>query len=208
MLSRISGVVGGYFVPTPQARRVATTRRPASTNPRRLDHQEGDYSPDFVLLPGGELWWLGLSGSANASLIPVNRRNELTVYGQPFPPTPSDPGSTAIVMVSGGVDDVDDVDVGTRGRHGRRTARVSFTCDLCQTRNEGRLVNPKAFAKGSVFVTCVGCASCHKLVDNLDIFDETHPVFPPRETRDREWYAELQARIDQLKIDGEKNDGF
>jgi hypothetical protein len=46
------------------------------------------------------------------------------------------------------------------------------------------------------------------LVDNLGIFDETHPVFPPRETRDREWFADLQARIDQLKIDGEKNDEF
>ena len=32
------------------------------------------------------------------------------------------------------------------------------------------------------------------LVDNLGIFDETHPVFPPRETRDREWRGSISSR--------------
>lgn len=73
---------------------------------------------------------------------------------------------------------------GQMNRHPRRTARVSFTCNICSHRNENRPINPHAWTNGSVFVRCEDCNLVHKLVDNLEIFHEMQGnVFPPKHLR-------------------------
>ena len=180
-------------------RRQCTTRVRAGSssnqqNPRPFDN------PAPILLPGGTLW-LGLRGSPNASLVPVYGSNELTVYRSA---QANQPTETGIVWLNSNSDIEDNNDETASARyphrhHRRRTSRVSFTCDLCKTRNERRPVNPAAFRSGSVFVKCSGCASTHLIVDNLEIFHDTYDVFPPEELRDKEWHAELTARIDELR---------
>ncbi|KAI5075739.1 hypothetical protein GOP47_0009815 [Adiantum capillus-veneris] len=53
----------------------------------------------------------------------------------------------------------------------RRRLQVSFTCDACGERSR-RLINPHAYARGTVFVQCAGCEVYHKLVDNLGLIEE------------------------------------
>ncbi|KAI5084268.1 hypothetical protein GOP47_0000437 [Adiantum capillus-veneris] len=53
----------------------------------------------------------------------------------------------------------------------RRRLQVTFTCDACGERSQ-RLINPHAYARGTVFVQCAGCEVYHKLVDNLDLIEE------------------------------------
>eukprot|EP00892_Ulva_mutabilis_P006148 jgi/Ulvmu1/3905/UM018_0127.1 len=53
----------------------------------------------------------------------------------------------------------------------RRTLLVKFTCDKCETRSE-RLVNPEAYARGTVFVQCQGCGAWHQLVDHMGLIKE------------------------------------
>jgi len=48
---------------------------------------------------------------------------------------------------------------------------VVFTCDRCGTRQEKR-VNPRAAARGTVFVQCAGCDEWHQLCDNLGLVEE------------------------------------
>eukprot|EP00250_Pteridium_aquilinum_P020329 c24785_g6_i1 orf=450-968(-) len=55
--------------------------------------------------------------------------------------------------------------------HPRRKLQVSFTCDACGVRSQ-RLINPNAYARGTVFVQCGGCDVYHKLVDNLNLIEE------------------------------------
>lgn len=53
----------------------------------------------------------------------------------------------------------------------RRRLQLSFTCDACGARTQ-RLINPNAYARGTVFVQCAGCEVYHKLVDNLGLIEE------------------------------------
>ncbi|MCO5587025.1 hypothetical protein L7F22_040970 [Adiantum nelumboides] len=53
----------------------------------------------------------------------------------------------------------------------RRRLQVSFTCDACGERSQ-RIINPHAYARGTVFVQCAGCEAYHKLVDNLGLIEE------------------------------------
>ncbi|KAL8466832.1 hypothetical protein ACS0TY_035774 [Phlomoides rotata] len=53
----------------------------------------------------------------------------------------------------------------------RRRMRVAFTCNVCGQRTT-RAINPHAYTDGTVFVQCCGCNIFHKLVDNLNLFQE------------------------------------
>ncbi|KAL6504792.1 hypothetical protein OROHE_023550 [Orobanche hederae] len=53
----------------------------------------------------------------------------------------------------------------------RRRMRVTFKCNICGQRTT-RAINPHAYTAGTVFVQCCGCNIFHKLVDNLNLFDE------------------------------------
>ncbi|KAF6135650.1 hypothetical protein GIB67_028221 [Kingdonia uniflora] len=53
----------------------------------------------------------------------------------------------------------------------RRRMLVAFTCKICSQRTT-RAINPHAYNDGTVFVQCCGCNVFHKLVDNLNLFDE------------------------------------
>eukprot|EP00250_Pteridium_aquilinum_P020320 c24785_g10_i1 orf=818-1345(-) len=55
--------------------------------------------------------------------------------------------------------------------HPRRRLQVSFTCNACGVRSD-RLINPHAYARGTVFVQCAGCDVYHQLVDNLNLIEE------------------------------------
>ncbi|MCO5582099.1 hypothetical protein L7F22_035989 [Adiantum nelumboides] len=49
----------------------------------------------------------------------------------------------------------------------RRRLQVSFTCDACGERSQ-RLINPHAYARGTVFVQCAGCEAYHKGLNALE----------------------------------------
>ncbi|PKI59825.1 hypothetical protein CRG98_019773 [Punica granatum] len=53
----------------------------------------------------------------------------------------------------------------------RRRMLVAFTCKICRQRTT-RAINPHAYSDGTVFVQCCGCNAYHKLVDNLNLFQE------------------------------------
>mmetsp|Transcript_4389 Transcript_4389/g.11382 ORF Transcript_4389/g.11382 Transcript_4389/m.11382 type:complete len:154 (+) Transcript_4389:122-583(+) len=53
----------------------------------------------------------------------------------------------------------------------RRSLAIAFTCNKCGARTT-RKVNPRALAKGTVFVQCSNCETFHKLVDNLELIEE------------------------------------
>mmetsp|Transcript_7118 Transcript_7118/g.9631 ORF Transcript_7118/g.9631 Transcript_7118/m.9631 type:complete len:219 (-) Transcript_7118:142-798(-) len=53
----------------------------------------------------------------------------------------------------------------------RRTQRLRFTCNKCGETTE-RTVNPRALTQGTVFVQCKHCLVQHKLVDNLNLFND------------------------------------
>eukprot|EP00897_Mesotaenium_endlicherianum_P006456 jgi/Mesen1/5839/ME000297S05023 len=53
----------------------------------------------------------------------------------------------------------------------RRTLQVQFTCNKCEARTT-RLLNPHAFARGTVYVQCGNCQVFHQLVDNLGLVTE------------------------------------
>lgn len=57
--------------------------------------------------------------------------------------------------------------------HPRRTARVSFSCNICGHRNCNRPVNPRAWKTGSVFIKCSECLVVHKIKDNLKVRGST-----------------------------------
>lgn len=158
-----------------------------------------DESTRVLVLPGGELWWLGWGGKQNSALVPVKGSNELAVYGATTPQANLD--ETTSIVLACGRDRVDEEVGATKDHrhHRRRTARVSFTCNLCMTRNEERPVNPDAYRSGSVFARCTGCGNTHKLVDNLQIFHETFEVFPPPDLRSHFLEMELFERIRRLR---------
>ncbi|KAK1273831.1 hypothetical protein QJS04_geneDACA009681 [Acorus gramineus] len=64
----------------------------------------------------------------------------------------------------------------------RRRMRVAFTCNVCGQRTT-RAINPHAYTDGTVFVQCCGCNVFHKLVDNLNLFQDmkcyVDPSFNP-----------------------------
>ncbi|XP_054787441.1 uncharacterized protein LOC129293472 [Prosopis cineraria] len=55
----------------------------------------------------------------------------------------------------------------------RRRMLVAFTCTICGQRTT-RAINPHAYTDGTVFVQCCECNAYHKLVDNLNLFQETN----------------------------------
>lgn len=65
----------------------------------------------------------------------------------------------------------------------RRTLGVAFTCGACGERTT-RLVNPRAYRLGTVFVECGGCGVKHLLVDHHNLFGEgaLESPFPPGAT--------------------------
>ena len=62
----------------------------------------------------------------------------------------------------------------------RRTLGVAFTCEACGERTT-RLVNPRAYGLGTVFVECGGCGVKHLLVDHHGHFGAgaLESPFPP-----------------------------
>nr|ACU16568.1 unknown [Glycine max] len=55
----------------------------------------------------------------------------------------------------------------------RRRMLMAFTCTICGQRTT-RAINPHAYTDGTVFVQCCGCNAYHKLVDHLNLFQETN----------------------------------
>ncbi|XP_058753500.1 uncharacterized protein LOC131626677 [Vicia villosa] len=55
----------------------------------------------------------------------------------------------------------------------RRRMLIAFTCTICSQRTT-RAINPHAYNDGTVFVQCCGCNAYHKLVDHLNLFQETN----------------------------------
>ncbi|GAU18051.1 hypothetical protein TSUD_51620 [Trifolium subterraneum] len=55
----------------------------------------------------------------------------------------------------------------------RRRMLIAFTCTICSQRTT-RAINPHAYTDGTVFVQCCGCNAYHKLVDHLNLFQETN----------------------------------
>ncbi|XP_047322070.1 uncharacterized protein LOC124925966 [Impatiens glandulifera] len=53
----------------------------------------------------------------------------------------------------------------------RRRMLVAFSCNVCGQRTT-RAINPHAYTDGTVFVQCCGCNVFHKLVDNLNLFND------------------------------------
>jgi len=53
----------------------------------------------------------------------------------------------------------------------RRRKLVAFSCKICGQRTT-RAINPHAYTDGTVFVQCCGCYAFHKLVDNLNLFQD------------------------------------
>jgi hypothetical protein len=161
-------------------------------------------SSSFLRLPGGAYWWLDMNSDNDALVVSSEQPSrELVVPGRTR-------GAQAGLATTAGQGAFGDSD-GHRAECSeerqqysrRRTARVSFTCNLCLHRNERRPVNPDAMRSGSVFVSCTGCASVHKLVDNLNIFDEVFEVFPPPELRRHFLDKELYERISELDRDND-----
>ena len=64
--------------------------------------------------------------------------------------------------LTGSLQDEDDVVRPTPGNP-RRTQRVQFTCNMCGETTT-KMVNPHAWAKGTVFAQCSGCGVKHKLI--------------------------------------------
>ncbi|KAG6653561.1 hypothetical protein I3843_05G077900 [Carya illinoinensis] len=60
----------------------------------------------------------------------------------------------------------------------RRRMLVSFTCNICRQRTT-RAINPHAYTDGTVFVQCCGCNAFHKLVDNLNLFQDMKCYLSP-----------------------------
>lgn len=50
---------------------------------------------------------------------------------------------------------------------------IAFTCTICGQRTT-RAINPHAYTDGTVFVQCCECNAYHKLVDHLNLFQETN----------------------------------
>lgn len=109
-------------------------------------------------------------GLALNGIIVVDTDFEVIQADQEPPPQPSE-GSDCVGLVYLGSSEDSGASVQGipgRGMHPRRTARIRFTCNLCETANE-KDVNPHAWRSGSVFARCEGCSVVHKLQDNLKV---------------------------------------
>ena len=172
----------------------------------------------IMRLPGGEYWWLGrpfekelIFGEgfvvtrqrkprATSKLTKEYQSNALAVFvpgimGLSVPKREFEQTTQVVPVFRLG--NTQSAASDTKG-HPRRTARVSFTCKLCKTRNIARPVNPLAWDSGSVFIQCDRCEVVHKLKDNLKIFHELRDVFPPRELRNS---LLIQQILDNIKQD-------
>ncbi|KAL3641040.1 hypothetical protein CASFOL_016008 [Castilleja foliolosa] len=98
-------------------------------------------------------------------LSAANVRGWTTGSGMEGPPSPEDPNSDS------GTSQVSTFPWSLFTKSPRRRMRVAFTCNVCGQRTT-RAINPHAYTDGTVFVQCCGCNIFHKLVDNLNLFDE------------------------------------
>ena len=185
---------------------------------------EHDFSEDkiderIMRLPGGEYWWLGrplerevIFGEGfvvtrqrkprvSSKLTKEDQSNALSVFVPGIMGLSVqnwEPEQNTQVVALGNRDTQSVGSESDTRAHPRRTARVSFTCKLCKTRNTARPVNPLAWRSGSVFIQCDRCEVVHKLKDNLKIFHELRDVFPPRELRNS---LLIQEILDNIKQD-------
>eukprot|EP00884_Botryococcus_braunii_P022410 jgi/Botrbrau1/8853/Bobra.50_2s0012.1 len=75
----------------------------------------------------------------------------------------------------------------------RRSRQVSFTCNVCDGRTE-RMVNPRAWDKGMVFVQCAHCNAWHKIRDEAGLVEEIRFVDEPAA-------AKPDSNVDELEFD-------
>eukprot|EP00793_Prasinoderma_coloniale_P001144 PRCOL_00006135-RA len=55
----------------------------------------------------------------------------------------------------------------------RRTSLLRFTCETCGALNF-HMVNPRAFASGTIFARCSSCGITHTVVDHLNLASSVH----------------------------------
>ena len=140
--------------------------------------------PEARLL-GGPRWW-ARAGAAGALGCPPP--TALALWGGGLPRGAecelglvpwSAAGAGGAVRAAGGGEEPGG-EQNQRGPSRRRTLGVAFTCEACGERTT-RLVNPRAYVLGTVFVECGGCGVKHLLVDHHELFgaDALESPFPP-----------------------------
>ncbi|KAI4297808.1 hypothetical protein L6164_037673 [Bauhinia variegata] len=87
----------------------------------------------------------------------------------------------------------------------RRRMLVAFTCTICGQRTT-RAINPHAYTDGTVFVQCCGCNAFHKLVDNLNLFQETNCYLNSSFNFKGHGWGDLKLRY--LDMDDDNDDIF
>ncbi|KAK7270162.1 hypothetical protein RIF29_23107 [Crotalaria pallida] len=87
----------------------------------------------------------------------------------------------------------------------RRRMLVAFTCTICGQRTT-RAINPHAYSDGTVFVQCCGCNAYHKLVDHLNLFQETNCYLNSSFKYKGDGWDDLKFRF--MDIDNEDDDTF
>lgn len=85
----------------------------------------------------------------------------------------------------------------------RRRMLVAFTCTICGQRTT-RAINPHAYTDGTVFVQCCECNAYHKLVDHLNLFQETNCYLNSSFKYKGEGWDDLKFRY----MDDNDNDGM
>ncbi|XP_019452707.1 PREDICTED: uncharacterized protein LOC109354561 isoform X1 [Lupinus angustifolius] len=119
-----------------------------------------------------------ISDRHNLSLSPLSKddamglvlsaatgRGWTTGSGMEGPPVPADKES--------GIGNISTFPWSLFTKSPRRRMLVAFTCTICGQRTT-RAINPHAYTDGTVFVQCCGCNAYHKLVDHLNLFQETN----------------------------------
>ncbi|KAK7343326.1 hypothetical protein VNO77_11983 [Canavalia gladiata] len=87
----------------------------------------------------------------------------------------------------------------------RRRMLVAFTCTICGQRTT-RAINPHAYTDGTVFVQCCGCNAYHKLVDHLNLFQETNCYLNSSFNYKGEGWDDLKFRY--MDVDNDNDDMF
>ncbi|CAL0316228.1 unnamed protein product [Lupinus luteus] len=87
----------------------------------------------------------------------------------------------------------------------RRRMLVAFTCTICSQRTT-RAINPHAYTDGTVFVQCCGCNAYHKLVDHLNLFQETNCYLNSSFKYKGDGWDDLKLRF--MDIDDEDDETF
>ncbi|XP_051139129.1 uncharacterized protein LOC127256937 [Andrographis paniculata] len=143
-----------------------------STSPKNGDNSrysdENDLksnSADSALVPILGNGTLSKDAAMGLVLSAANVRGWTTGSGMEGPPVPASSESDA------GMERVSTFPWSLFTKSPRRRMRVAFTCNICRQRTT-RAINPHAYTDGTVFVQCCGCNAFHKLVDNLNLFQD------------------------------------